>query len=62
LLEFGAIVRAPPLLRIEKGGLWPGEPTLACRTPGPVLPIVILALAVEFGAARNFRLRWETVM
>jgi len=61
LAEFGAIVTAPPLLRIEKGGSCFGEPTLACKSPRPVLPIVTPALAVDLGAALKFKLGGDTV-
>ena len=52
--ELAGIVAAPPLLRIENGGSCFGAPTLTCKTPLPVLRIVMLAVAVALGAARKF--------
>jgi len=60
LLEFGAIVSAPPLVRIENGGSCFGAPTLTCKSPEPLLRIVKLAVAVEFGAALKCKVRGDT--
>ena len=48
--EPGPTAIAPPSSS-ENGGSCNGTPTLACKSPRPVLPIVILALAVAWGAA-----------
>lgn len=60
--EFGGIANAAPLLGIEKGGVCFGEPTVTCKSPLPVLPIVTVALAVALGTALKFKLRGETVI
>ena len=60
LLERGGIVSAPPLLTIENGGSCFGAPTLTCKSPVPLLRIVKLAVAVEFGAALKCNVRRDT--
>jgi hypothetical protein len=59
-LELDGIVVAPPLLRIENGGSCFGAPTSTCKTPDPLLLMVMLAVAVEFGAALKCNVRGDT--
>lgn len=54
LLELGWMVIEPPPVS-DSGGWWPGELTITCNGPEPLLLTVMLALAVALGCAVKFK-------